>query len=60
MGAKLYVEFREKHFQNENCIIITHEKKKIKSISIAEEKKIPIVHMEWVNDCEFFMEKLDY
>ncbi|CAD8080023.1 unnamed protein product [Paramecium primaurelia] len=61
LGAKVYREFKEDHFVGqENSYVITVGRRKIRSIMIAQEKSIPIIHYKWIEDCDNYLVRADY
>ncbi|CAD8176948.1 unnamed protein product [Paramecium octaurelia] len=61
LGAKVYREFKEDNFVGqENSYVITVGRRKIRSIMIAQEKNIPIIHYKWIEDCDNYLFRADY
>ncbi|CAD8168882.1 unnamed protein product [Paramecium pentaurelia] len=61
LGAKVYREFKEDYFVGqENSFVITVGRRKIRSIMIAQEKNVPIIHYKWIEDCDNYLFKADY
>ncbi|CAD8110908.1 unnamed protein product [Paramecium sonneborni] len=61
LGAKVYREFKEDLFVGqENSYVITVGRRKIRSIMIAQEKSIPIIHYKWIEDCDNYLYRADY
>lgn len=61
MGAKVYSEFKEQnHLDKPHSYVITYGRKKIKSITVSIEKNIPLIHYKWIEDCDYYMEYIDY
>jgi len=54
MGANIVKEFKESLIV-ENYIIVTNEIRPIKSIRVAQERGVKLVHVDWVYDCENYM-----
>jgi hypothetical protein len=41
-------------------MIVTNELRPIKSIKLAQERGVPIIHVNWVYDCDIYLENLPY